>query len=153
VLGRLLDAWSDQVFWASYQTSIGLLVYRSGGGLFGRYAVYAGLIIALIFLLQAQLRDVFALQNGRRAEFSSSRPAKLSFAAKARIAVIGLERVYAPGLIVSGLLGRLDVFLLAVLVYTVLIAAGAVFLTLQAAARPVRVSEPAGHGAPPAQDE
>jgi phosphatidylglycerophosphate synthase len=135
VLGRLLDAWGDVLFWTTFSCSLGLLVQGAGGGLFGGYAVPVGLVVAVIFLLQTQVRDTYALQTGSRAEFSSVPPATLSVAAKARIAVIGLERVYALGLLIAGLINSLDIFLLAVFVYTALIAAGALAVTLRAAAR------------------
>lgn len=136
--GALYDGFCDLVFWVLYFLAIGILVQMSGPGPVAEHAVILALGLAILVLLHRELRDSYALTFDSRAEWSSRPPAHLSPLDLARIALIGLERFYAFGLLIGGWLGRLDAVLVAIAVYVVLIFAGAVWLTFSAARRAER---------------
>jgi phosphatidylglycerophosphate synthase len=134
-VGALYDGFCDLTFWVLYFLAIGVLVRGSGSGLLAEHAVALALGLAALVLLQRELRDSYALEFGSRAEWSAAPPPRLSQLDWARIAVIGLERIYAFGLLVGGWLGRLDAVLLGIGAYVVLMFVGAVWLTFSAALR------------------
>ncbi len=136
VQGAVADAFVDASFWALLLASLGLLVARTGGGLFGPHALEVALAVPVLVLVGRQTRDVYAAASGRRAGLLvPTRPARLGAADVLRMAFFGLENVYVFAIALGGALGALDRVLLGIAAYATAIALGGVALSLRAAAR------------------
>ena len=135
-LGAILDGFVDSCFRAGILAAIGVLACRSGGGgLVATHGLEVGLGIALLFLLSRVIRDSYALRFRERPDFSPAAPERLSLTMRLKIAVIGLEDLYAFAIVAAGWFGAIDRLLAGIAVYTALITAGAVALVLVQTAR------------------
>jgi phosphatidylglycerophosphate synthase len=133
--GALLDGFCDQLFWALFFLTIGILTQRASGGSVAEHAVEIGLGLTVLVLLHRQLRDGYALQYDERAEFAATPPTRIGPLTAARMLLIGLERAYVFGLIAAGALGALEALLVGLAVYVALIFVAAVALTFMKARR------------------
>jgi len=132
--GGLVDGSVDMVFWAALFLSMGLLVSRAGGGLFGGHAIAFSLGLAVLVLLSRQTRDNFTLIYGHTTYFVAERPARLSLGHRFLIAVVGLETLYAFAIGIGCFFGVLDWVLLGIGVYVVLMYVGTMIMTFRNAA-------------------
>ena len=133
-LGAIVDGTCDMAFWCLLLISLGLLVARAGGGLFGDHAVEFALALCVLLLLNRQTRDNFAVQNAVPSYFRAVRPARIPAGQWLLIGVTGLEFGYVFAIAAGGALGALDRVLAGIGAYVVLIFVGALALTFRQAA-------------------
>jgi phosphatidylglycerophosphate synthase len=128
--GAWIDGVFDMGFWVLLLVSLGVLVDHAGGGVLGRHALPTGMALALVVLVNRLARDQYQMVFADTTYFKSEIPERLSWQEWALISLVGLEFVYVIAILIGGALGVLDWVLVGIGVYVVLIAIGALGLTL-----------------------
>ncbi len=124
--GQLLDLVLGQLYWILVLLSLGLLVERRGGGVFGGFALEVALALPWLVLLSRISRNYAELHFGRAQPHALRPSGPLGFRRAALVALGGLENLYIFGIALAGALGGLDWLLLGIAVYTL-----AVFLYVE----------------------
>lgn len=133
-LGALLDALVDSLCWVALFLSLGLLVARTGGGLWGAAALPVALGLPVALLVNRRLRDEERLSAGRAGD-EEPPPFPRTVGGWLYAGLAGLENLYAAAIGVGGELGRLDLVLVGIAVYVGLVSGWVVVTVLARAAR------------------
>ncbi len=117
--GQFLDLLVGQVYWALLFISIGLLVERSGGGLFGDTALEVALALPILALLNRVTRNYAQLHFSRKQIMDEPPEKPLAWTSLVLIGLAGLENLYVFAVWIGGAFGALDLVLLGIAVYVV----------------------------------
>jgi phosphatidylglycerophosphate synthase len=115
--GQFLDLLVGQLYWALLFVSIGLLVERNGGGLFGDCALEVALSLSILVLLHRVTRNYAQLHFSRKQLMDEPPEKSLAWTSLVLIGLAGLENLYVFAVWIGGAFGALDFVLLGIALY------------------------------------